>query len=176
MKKNAGTFTILKLVQFVITLFSYLFRTLCKNTNLPAFSTLNLFLNLEWTIDQKLKKLFQYLHLMILQFARYKFFKCFSINDAAIFMDRFPVLHYNSATLHSQPRMSIKNENVYFRSLWRWRQGGFLLWVINSITCHQSSPSQTLEVNITYSERVFLLQWNNVWNKSALGTKPNNHS
>lgn len=49
MKKNAGTFTILKLVQFVITLFSYLFRTLCKNTNLPAFSTPNLFLNLEWT-------------------------------------------------------------------------------------------------------------------------------
>jgi len=69
-------------------------------------------------LDQKLKKLFQYLHLMILQFARYKFFKCFSINDAAIFMDRFPVLHYNSATLHSQ----------------------------------------TSEVNITCSERVFLLQ------------------
>ena len=109
-------------------------------------------------LDQKLKKLFQYLHLMILQFARYKFFKCFSINDAAIFMDRFPVLHYNSATLHSEPRMSIKNENVYFWSLWLWWQGGFLSWVINSITCHQSSPSQASEVIITCSERVFLLQ------------------
>ena len=74
----------------MITLFSYLFRTLCKNTNLPAFSTLNLFLNLEWTIDQKLKKLFKYLHLMILQFARYNFSKCFIPNDAAIFIDRFP--------------------------------------------------------------------------------------